>query len=71
MKIKTWKAKTKDVNIRKNKDTYIITNNSQAEAKLYAFHIIKCKKQHVNVSFKAKTINGSGAILKLVNRNRI
>lgn len=71
MKIKTWKAKTKDVSIRKNKDTYIITNNSQAEAKLYAFHIIKCKKQHVNVSFKAKTINGSGAILKLVNRNRI
>ena len=71
MKIKTWKAKTKDVKIEKKKHAYIITNNSQVEAKLYALNIIKCKKQHVNVSFKAKIINGAGAILKLVNRNRV
>ena len=39
MKIKTWKAKTKDVKIKKKKNAYIITNNSHVEAKLYAFNI--------------------------------
>lgn len=71
MKIKTWKAKTKDVKIKKKKNAYIITNNSHVEAKLYAFNIIECKNQHVNVSFKAKILNGAGAILKLVNRNKV
>ena len=71
MKIKTWKAKTKNVKIEKKKNVYIVTNNSQVEAKLYAFNIIKCKKQHVNVSFNAKIISGAGAILKLVNRNKV
>lgn len=71
MEIKSWKAKTNNVSIKKDGKYVIITNDSEIEEKVYTNKIIKCKNEHVNVEFKAQTVKGTGAILKLINRNKI
>lgn len=71
MEIKNWKAKTNYVIMKRTKNGLTITNESDTEAKLYATNIIRCKQEHINVRFLGNTIQGAGAILKLVNRNKV
>lgn len=70
MEIKNWKAKTDNVSIKKRGEKILVVNNSEKEATIYASTIIRCKHEYVNVNFKAKTLEGTGALLKLINRHK-
>ena len=70
MEIKNWNAKTNNINIKIKKGKIVVSNNSNSEGKIYGTKIIKCNNDHINVVFKSNTINGTGAVLKLINRHK-
>ena len=71
MKVDKWKKrKGNTLKIENQNGNIIVTNDSSSEATIYATKIIKCANEHVNVEFKAKVIKGSGALLKMINRNK-
>lgn len=70
MEIKNWKTKNSKIKIENKKGKTVIINDSNIEAKIYSCKILKCKNEHANVEFKAKIINGAGAVLKLINRHK-
>ncbi len=71
MKFKTWFKKSANITLEKKSGKIIVTNNSDVEEKIYGNKIIKCKREFVNVEFDAKTLTGSGSLLKLVNRSKV
>ena len=71
MKLTNFFRKDKNIRIKKRNNEIIIENDSDYEGKVYSSNLVRSKYKHINVSFKAKIQEGSGAILTLMNRKRV
>ena len=71
MNINSWQKKSKNIVLKRDNNKLIIINNSNEEATVYSPKIIICRYGYININFVAKTLEGSGAVLKLINRKKM
>ena len=71
MKKIKWHCKDKFIKISKKRNSTIIKNTSDKEGKVFSFHIIRPQKKYVNIEYDARTLDGAGSVLSLVNRKRM